>query len=174
MTVKRKDLVGQKFGRMTVLAFSHLNKNRMAAWECKCDCGNTKVVVGKFLRSGETQSCGCFGKEQRAKANSKRKLIHGQTIGKNSRTYRIWANMVSRCTNPKFDSFPWYGGRGISVCQEWRTFSTFLNDMGIAPEGLTIDRINVNGNYCKQNCRWATWLEQASNKQKHATERLAA
>lgn len=157
------NIAGQRFGRLFVLEFAGTSKRRLALWKCQCECGNVIVTAGKLLRSGESASCGCLRKERSSAAARVAKTIHGHTSGGNSRTYRIWANMVSRCTNPRFDSFRHYGARGISVCESWKTFSNFLEDMGPAPEGLTLDRIDGNGNYQASNCRWVTSKQQAEN-----------
>ena len=162
-----KDLTGRRFGRLQVHKFEkslHCN----AFWACQCDCGKSHTVAGKSLLSGACTSCGCLRKERAAAANSQRLTKHGHTAaGSNSRTYRIWSNMVSRCTNPKFDAYPWYGGRGITVCAEWREFKAFLNSMGRAPDGKSIDRIESNGNYEPGNCRWADAKTQQRNTRKN-------
>jgi hypothetical protein len=165
MSPRSIDISGQRFGRLLVIDMAGVTASRSAVWRCVCDCGRTKNVSGKNLRSGESQSCGCLGKERRAAGTKRAKTTHGETAGpSNSRTYRIWTNMISRCTNPKFDAYPWYGGRGIAVCERWRTFPNFLADMGRAPEGMTLDRTESSGDYEPGNCRWATKREQANNK----------
>lgn len=152
------------FGRLRVTKFAGV-KDRNAYWECVCECGQSIVTKGASLRSGVTQSCGCLHKERSSTACIKRLLIHGKTVGGNQRVYRIWANMISRCTNPNFDAYPYYGGRGIRVCEDWKTFGSFLRDMGEPTSGKhSIDRFpNKDGNYEPGNCRWATKLEQANN-----------
>ena len=93
-----------------------------------------------------------------------RLTTHGETAGKNSRVYRIWANMRSRCDNPKFDAYPYYGGRGIKTCEAWKVFGNFLKDMGHPPDGFSIDRIDSGGDYEPSNCKWSSKKEQANNK----------
>lgn len=163
MTNKHKDISGQRFGRLLVLERAGVDSGRSVLWACLCECGTKTVIRGKSLRAGSSQSCGCLRKERAAAANSSRLLKHGETVGGNSRTYRIWTNMVSRCTNQKFDTYPYYGGRGISVCDRWLTFSNFLEDMGRAPGRLTLDRIDSMGDYEPGNCRWASKDIQANN-----------
>ncbi|MCX8017695.1 MAG: hypothetical protein N2690_07345 [Rhodocyclaceae bacterium] len=160
------DMTGSRAGRVTVLAFAG-TKGKNAYWSCVCDCGTRFVTQGRHLRSGSTKSCGCFGKEQRALATSKAKTKHGKTAGGNSRVYRIWSNMVSRCTNPNFDAYPYYGGRGISVCDRWRLFENFLQDMGEPGPDESIDRIDPSGDYEPGNCRWSSKIEQANNTRKN-------
>ena len=154
------DLTGQKFGRLTVIERADNTKQGQAKWLCQCDCGRKTVVMGKSLRNGNTKSCGCLQKE----TIGYKRTIHGQT---NTRFYRIWCGMKSRCYNKKNPHFHLYGGRGIKVCNEWlKDFQTFY-DWAIAngyADNLTLDRINVNGNYEPSNCRWITRKEQNNNK----------
>lgn len=148
------NLVGQKFNRLSVVSFSHKNSRGEKYWHCVCDCGNEKDVRANVLTSGKAQSCGCYHLE--------RVTSHGMT---NTRTFKSWHSMIDRCTNPNNPSFDKYGGRGISICKGWReSFESFLADMGERPDGKSLDRVDVNGNYEPSNCRWATALEQSINK----------
>jgi hypothetical protein len=127
-----------------------------ATWLCECECGTRLFVVGHSLakagpKSG-TRSCGCLMREKPIK--------HGLS---NSRTYRIWHMMLQRCRNPKNSAYKSYGGRGITVCDEWSDFRGFVADMGEAPEGLTLDRVDNSNGYGPTNCRWATKHEQQNN-----------
>ncbi len=153
---KKIEMVGKRFGRLLVKEEAGRDKHGFVLWRCLCVCGDIKVYLGISLRSGNTKSCGCLSKEIAKKTHT----THGM-----SRTpeYNSWDSMVQRCNNPNNDNYNNYGGRGISVCKKWLTFTNFLNDMGKRPKGLTIDRINTNGKYCKNNCRWATKSTQSRN-----------
>lgn len=153
---KPTNIIGSTFGRLTVISRSMNTSGGKATWECICACGNTKVVIGENMRMGRTKSCGCWNIEV-ASASSR---THGK-----SRTliYMIWTSMKQRCENPNNKDYKEYGGRGVKVCDEWHIFEKFLNDMGEKPKGLSLDRKDVNGDYCKDNCRWATNDEQANN-----------
>lgn len=156
------EMTGKEFGRLTVVCRDGL-LNGKPAWKCRCACGGEATIQGKSLRSGLTLSCGCLQKESVIKRN----LIHGLTDHPLS---EIWNGMVKRCTNPKCKAWKYYGGRGISVCEHWRTFINFYNDMVPSwSPGLEIDRENVNGNYEPSNCRWVTRKVQANNKRSNKT-----
>lgn len=153
------DIKGQRFGRL--IAKSRAKDARPRAWWlCQCDCGRECVVSANSLRQGATKSCGCLQRDSVIRTFT----THGHaTSGRCSRTYRIWLNMRTRCSNPKCEGFHRYGGRGITVCAQWLTFANFLADMGEVPAGKSIDRIDGNKGYQPSNCRWATPLEQAAN-----------
>lgn len=162
--------VGEHFGRWTIV--SRAATKRRAMFRCRCDCGVEREVAGNNLIRGVSSSCGC-GKSAAIRSA---KFLHG--MNQSNRTYRIWIAMNQRCANPKQRNWSRYGGRGVAVCDEWRaSFLAFLRDMGEAPLGLSIDRIDNDGPYCKQNCRWATNIMQARNKSQnrwieHSGERL--
>lgn len=157
------DLSGQRFGRLTVLDKANDRmKNGAVRWICRCDCGKSATVSGQSLRNGVSTSCGCFHRE----ALTARNLTHGKT---RSRVYRAWANMIQRCRNPKSSHWREYGERGISICERWQCFANFYADMGDPPNGTTLDRIDVNGNYEPLNCRWVTQSMQVGNRRNSIT-----
>lgn len=151
------DLTDQKFGRLTVLSLIDKNRWRNTRWLCVCSCGKERVILGKSLRNGDTESCGCLQRE--------RSFLHGHASSNNkSKTYRSWASMIQRCTNPNNENYHNYGGKGIVVCKRWRSFPNFLEDMGECPlDRHTLGRCDSDNNYCKDNCRWETWKQQERN-----------
>jgi len=157
----RKNEIGQRYGRLLVIEKASPNKKWQSRWLCLCDCGTKKVIMQMGLRSGGTKSCGCLSKD----------FPHAQTHGhyKNRKAtveYRCWASMKTRCSNPKHKYYKNYGGRGITICDRWLySFENFLEDMGEKPlPELSLDRIDNDGNYEPENCRWATKEQQIHNR----------
>lgn len=150
--------IGDVFGRLTIISESYIvNKRRVV--DCVCSCGNSRTVRVDGLKAKSTNSCGCY----RLDKLREKIVTHGAT---NTKTYGVWEGMVQRCTNPKSYGYKSYGGRGITICERWLGkdgFLNFLSDMGEKPDKLTLDRIDVNGNYCKDNCHWADSSTQGFN-----------
>lgn len=166
----KQNLTGQRFGRLTAL-YTVPNNNYRTRWHCVCDCGNTKDVLQQNLVNGHVRSCGCLhverNKEKLAVLNeSMQRESHHET---KTRLYHIWINMKSRCFDENSTTFHRYGGRGITVCREWASsflsFREWATANGYSDE-LSIDRINVDGNYCPENCRWVSGSIQQFNKRK--------
>lgn len=155
------NLVGQIFGDLTVVEYVKGTKKISARWICVCVCGERRINSTNMLNSGRARSCGCT----RNLRIGAKKRIHGHsTKAANSRTYRIWANMKTRCDNPKASNYAWYGAIGVRYDPRWASFEAFLADMGACPDGLTLERKNRSGEYSKGNCVWATWTEQNRNR----------
>lgn len=158
MPVPVKNILGQKFHRLTAIEYIKNPKQQGALWKFRCDCGVEKVIKGQGVRLGLVKSCGCLNMEL-AKT---RYLTHGES---EHPLYKIWQGMIERCYSEKCKNYKDYGGRGITVCDEWRKSpSNIAKDMGERPKNCSIDRIDVNGNYEPSNCRWATPMVQGSNK----------
>lgn len=152
-----QDLTGRRFGRLIVLEYAGKRQTNHR-WLCECDCGKRTTVESGHLRSGVTKSCGCLQKEKVTR--------HGKC---KTPEYKVWDNMISRCTSPTYIGYANYGDRGITVCERWRnSFAAFLKDMGLRPSpNHSIDRVNNEGNYEKANCRWATRRQQQRNRRRN-------
>lgn len=161
------DLTGKTFNRLAVIERAENAKSGLPRWKCQCSCGNIKIVQGGHLRTKHTQSCGCIHKE----CQKKRLTKHGMC---GTPEYRSWYHMLDRCYNPNDSEFKNYGARGITVCNEWRNgFSGFYNDMKKKPSPqYTLERIDNNKGYFKENCRWATWKEQSLNRRNNHRVKL--
>lgn len=159
MANKPIDISGKRYGRLVATIATGRDKNRHVIWECVCDCGNVKNIAATSLVQGYTLSCGCYYLEVRGKAGK----THGLST---SKIYRVYRGMLDRCNNPTVERHKHYGGRGIKVCDRWmESFENFYEDMFPTYSlGLSLDRINVNGDYDLMNCRWATAQVQSNNK----------
>lgn len=149
----RKNLVGKIYGKLTVIEQSGRNSSNKITWKCLCECGSNCIVSGNSLNTSKTKSCGCLKVEGK----------HGKSY---SSEYKTWNGVLQRCSNPENTQYENYGGRGITYDLRWNSFEEFYKDMGERPEGMTLDRIDVNGDYCKDNCRWAASSLQGFNKRK--------
>lgn len=154
------DLSGMTFGRLTVIEYAGKRHNGRTQWRCRCQCGNETVATRSNLVAGKIISCGCKRREQAGNINR----VHGEC---KTRLYSIWRNMITRTENPKGTAYDRYGGRGIRMCPEWRNSFVAFRDWAVSngySDALTIDRINTDGNYTPENCRWVPWKTQFNNR----------
>ena len=168
--MKRKEIKkGDKFNYLTAIeeaeSFKSPSGSIYRRFFFRCDCGNLCLMTIHNVTRGTTKSCGCHS----YKVSQKISIKHGHSgrvsnNGKVTRTYKSWTHMRDRCLNSNCKAYSNYGGRGITICDEWIKYENFLQDMGEVPEGHSLDRIDVNGNYCKENCRWADDITQSRNR----------
>jgi len=154
--LRNLDFTGMRFGSVTILNRFDTDKWGRQLWMVKCDCGREKPALEVVFKDKNYKSCGCYAR----KAAGDRKRTHGMS---KTKTFHAWQNMLDRCENKNSVSYPGYGERGIAVCDEWHNFINFYNDMGEKPKGKSIERINNEKGYCKENCKWATAKEQMNN-----------
>lgn len=152
------DLTGKRFGRLVAISHDGRNKNKQTCWTFACDCGKVKSIVGQSVREGKVISCGCYMREWASQNSYK----HGLS---NHPCYQVWHGMMSRCYDESNRNWKSYGSRGIKVCDRWHSMENFISDTEPKPEGMSIDRINVNGDYAPDNWRWATDEMQNRNRQ---------
>ncbi len=158
-------MTGQRFGLLTVEHRVDGPNRRRTWWQCRCDCGATAVKMGKYLRNGDTRSCGCVQRKYRATGAVKH---GGARIGRLTPEYISWRDAKERCANPHKRTYRLYGGRGIRMCDAWRTdFAAFRRDMGPRPAGYSLDRIDVDGHYEPGNCRWVSQMDQCNNQRRN-------
>lgn len=156
------NITNQRFGRLVATSRIGKTRNNVGLWLCKCDCGADKVVRVDVLKRGISQSCGCLAVE----LTKSRSTTHGETGPNKTKEYDAWTGFKNRCDNPNNKDYHRYGGRGITYDPRWAVYENFLEDMGRCPNDLTLDRIDNNGNYCKDNCRWSTRQQQMLNRNK--------
>lgn len=151
------DLVGKKFGRLLVKKFSHIDKGHHSCWHVECECGKNKIVHGFNIEAGNIKSCGCLRNELLVL----RSIKHGYGA---TPIYHVWASMRQRCNSQNAVVYKYYGGRGIRICDRWlNSFENFYADMGEKPEGMSIERIDNDGDYEPDNCYWSTHFQQSRN-----------
>lgn len=150
--------IGKKYGKWQVIKYIGIHR-KLQQFEVECVCGYKKNYVVADLRSGKSNQCViCHNRE-----NAKKNTQHGMH---NEKLYKVWSAMLARCNNPNATPYRWYGQRGIKVCKRWKKFINFYKDMGERPEGMTLDRIDNDGDYCKKNCRWISHKENCQNRTK--------
>lgn len=172
-------MIGYEQNRLTLVRWCSVPRGKKARAVFHCACGAEKEFQYDNVRSGNTKSCGCLAREMAVQKRldniekfAEPSLRHGHSRkGSETPTWRTWVAMIQRCTNSNRDNYPYYGGRGIEVCERWRSFDNFLADMGERPESMTLDRIDQDGNYEPINCRWSTKSEQMKNRRPFARKR---